>query len=687
MKDAIFIKGARANNLKNIDVEIPRGKLVVITGISGSGKSSLAFDTLYAEGHRRFAESLSSFARQFLGRMSRPAVDFITGIPPAIAVKQGVTTSNPRSTIGTTTEINDYVRVLFAKIGHIYSPVSGVEVKCDTAKGVVDYLLTLKEKNALVAARIDWNGYEKVEKLMLLKESGFNRVVDYSTGEIYRIDDVLTRKVTPDYDSLALLVDRLMLPESAADEEDFLARALDSVETAFSAGQGHIFAGAPSSFRPFSNILEADGIVFEKPTEDLFSYNSPIGACQTCGGYGKTIGIDESLVIPNQALSVYEGAIACWRGEVMKYFFDQLVDNAYKFDFPIHKPYRELTPEQKELLWTGNGYFTGINDFFDWVRKNKYKVQYNYMLNRYSGKTTCRDCGGSRLRKEALYVRILDKNIAEVMDMSIKDLVEFLSRFENELDPYDLSIADRPLKEIRQRLGYMLDVGLGYLTLNRASNTLSGGESQRINLVTSLGNNLVGSLYILDEPSIGLHSRDTQRLIGVLKKLRDLGNTVVVVEHDPEIIAAADHLIDIGPYAGIRGGEIVYQGPPFAALGADAPEADRSITWQYLSGARKQYLPETKHISKSFIEVTGACENNLKNIDVKFPLKSLVVVTGVSGSGKSSLVGDILYPALYRQINQMGDRPGAFRSLEGDVNKISAVEYVDQNPIGKSSRS
>lgn len=686
VKDSIFIKGARANNLKNIDLEIPRGKFVVITGVSGSGKSSLAFDTLYAEGHRRFAESLSSFARQFLGRVPKPAVDYITGIPPAIAVEQKINTVNSRSTIATTTEIYSYLQILFAKIGHTFSPVTGSEVVCDTERSVLEYILTLTSGTfALIAARLQISDDNATETFLSLKENGYTRVVDGETGEIYRIDDILSHKVShAGYDTLALLIDRLRVV--GGDDGDFTSRTLDSLRTAFEAGQGHIFCGVPERLRHFSNIFEADGITFERPTENLFSYNSPLGACPVCGGFGNIVGIDENLVIPNPTLSVFDGAVACWRGELMKYFKDELVDNAYKFDFPIFKPYKDLTHAEKNLLWRGNEHFTGIDGFFDWVNKNRYKIQFKYMQSRYSGKTTCRECGGTRLRKEALYVRIGGKNIAELMSMQIRDLAAFFDTLA--LDDYERELAAVPLNEIRDRLRCIVDVGLGYLTLDRASATLSGGESQRINLVKVIGNNLVGSMYVLDEPSIGLHSCDTQRLIAVLRRLRDLGNTVVVVEHDREIIAAADHIIDFGPMAGSYGGEVVYQGPPAIQNPAEFDwKGNRSLTLEYLAGRRKGYLPQAKHQPKYYIEVEGACQNNLNNLSVRFPLRCLVAVTGVSGSGKSSLVGDILYPALNRHINQLGEAFGAFKQISGDLKRITAVEYVDQNPIGKSSRS
>lgn len=676
-KKEIQIRGARVNNLQNIDLDIPLGKLVVITGISGSGKSSLAFDTLFAEGQRRFSESLSSFARQFLGRMSKPDVDLVSGIPPAIAIEQKTTTRNPRSTVGTTTEIYDHLRLLFARIGKTYSPVSGREVQCDTARSVVEHITALQPgSTALVMAEIAWREGNRIEKLLGLKEEGFTRLADRE-GHVARMEEALQDIGAFDGEWM-LLVDRL----TVASDEDTVSRALDSVQTAFSRGGGRISVwNAEAGIRDFSSLFEADGIHFEEPTEHLFSYNSPLGACPECGGYGKTTGIDESLVVPDPTLSVYQGAIACWRGEVMKQLNDELVMNAYKFDFPIHKPYIELSPEQKRALWEGNEYITGIKPFFKWVESQRYKIQYKYMLSRYSGKTTCPACGGARLRPEALYVKVGGKNIHELMTMPVGELAAFFDSLV--LDAYDRAVAERPLREIRSRLGYICEVGLSYLTLNRASNTLSGGESQRISLVSALGNNLVGSMYILDEPSIGLHERDTQRLIGVLKRLRDLGNTVIVVEHDRHIIEAADQLIDIGPLAGVEGGKIIFQG----TIAEGLENGVQSLTLDYLSGRRKIPVPPHKRKWKYALEVVGARENNLKNITVRFPLRCLTVVTGVSGSGKSSLVGDILHPAIYRSINQVGAKPGIHQELRGDLGKVVSVEYIDQNPIGKSSRS
>ena len=700
----IHIKNAEANNLKGIDVDIPRNRLTVITGVSGSGKTSLAFDTLFAEGQRRFAESLSSFARQFLGRMSKPPVESISGIPPAIAIEQRVNTRNPRSTVGSTTEIYDYLRVLFAKIGRTYSPVTGEEVRCDTVASVMERLHSLaaslpagdpsdEEYSSgicFILADIHWEDEAcRVERLLNLKEEGFSRLYILPSGDnagrMEKIDSLLADISRAEGREVALMVDRIPFDSSTFADEETENRVMDSVRTAFDKGDGHITcAFSPAvdghALLRFSSLFEADGMQFSEPTEWMFNYNSPVGACPVCGGLGKIIGIDESLVIPNQALSVYQDAVACWKGEVMKYFKEEVLANADKFGFPVHTPYKDLTAKQKSDLWNGNKYITGIYPFFKELEAKRYKIQNKYMISRYSGKTVCRECGGSRLRREALYVRIGGRNIHELMTMSIKDLIAFFDSLQ--LTAYEEKIAARALKEIRDRLEYIDHVGLSYLTLSRASNTLSGGESQRISIVCSLGNSLTGSMYILDEPSIGLHSRDTGRLIEVIKRLRDLGNTVIVVEHDEEIIRSADWLIDIGPRAGKHGGEVVYCGPPPAT---DISEADasallaawpRSLTLEYLLGRKK--------IS---IEVCDACENNLKNIDVRFPLNVMTAVIGVSGSGKSTLVGDILYPALNRMINQVGARPGSFRELRGDLDRISSVEFVDQNPIGRSSRS
>ena len=739
----IRIKGARVNNLKGIDVEIPRDKFVVITGVSGSGKSSLAFETLFAEGQRRFAESISSFARQFLGRMSKPDVESITGIPPAIAIEQKVNTRNPRSTVGTTTEIYDYLRVIFAKIGRTYSPVSGEEVVCDSMESVMGYLA---DKGGTLYLMADLRWYEeqyRIEKLLNLKEEGFSRVYiahgnGQGLGEILRIDALLSS--IDDYAgrNVMLLVDRIALEVGSTGDDEVAARLMDSIKSAFDKGEGNIYtvlqSGENVAVRRFSSLFEADGMRFDKPEEWMFNFNSPLGACPVCGGLGQIIGIDESLVIPNAALSVYQDAIACWRGNTMSYFKEQLVLNAHKFDFPIHTPYNLLTPEQKRVLWEGNEHFFGINDFFRELEAKRYKIQNKYMISRYSGRTVCRECGGHRLKKEAMYVKVGGKSIADLMDMTIGELSLFFKGLV--LTDYEKAIASRALNEITLRLTCLEDVGLSYLTLGRRSNTLSGGESQRVNLVSCLGNSLTGSMYVLDEPSVGLHQRDTQRLISVLKRLRDLGNTVIVVEHDEEIIRAADWLIDIGPHAGVHGGEIVYQGPPptcpdltssqsdqshptpFGCLSHSAPTSEEnghengtfhaqttsktanghenrqfcaqtshSLTLQHLTGEKSIPIPEKKRGWGYYIEVFGACENNLKNIDVKFPLRVMTAVIGVSGSGKSTLVGDILYPAISRHLSQTGPKPGAHRELGGDLDRISSIEYVDQNPIGKSSRS
>lgn len=701
----IIVRRAKVNNLKDVTVEIPRGKFVVITGISGSGKSSLAFDTLFAEGQRRFAESLSSYARQFLGRMSKPDVELIEGIPPAIAIEQKVNTRNPRSTIATSTEIFDYLRMIFARIGRTYSPVTGEEVKCHTVNDVMAYLLDGQASAAYILSDLGWKGRDdKVELMLQLKEEGYSR---FFTDRVIRIEEVMQRAQDGDYPSeLYLLVDRVKLPAMAdglpvnmdgtpfpqTDWEDLQTRLHASVDTAFDKGAGTMYVRKENdgevSVRQFINRFEADGMKFEQPDEYLFSFNSPLGACPVCGGLGQIIGISEDLVVPDKSKTIYDGAIACWRGDKMGWFKDQLVRNAARYGIPIFEPYCNLSQEVKDLIWKGYAAGTeedsiiGINEFFRWVESNRYKIQYKYMLSRYSGRTVCHECGGSRLRKEALYVRVGGRNIHELLCMNVDALLDF---FENiSLSEYEHRIVSKAIDEIISRLKYIQDVGLGYLTLNRTSNTLSGGESQRINLVTALGSSLVGSLYILDEPSIGLHSRDTEKLISVLKRLRDLGNTVVVVEHDEEIMRAADLLIDIGPKAGINGGKIVYKG----VIGdyADPAGRDRSLTLQYLDGVRSRYT-RTKRKWTYSIQVDGAMEHNLKDINVAFPLGVLTVVTGVSGSGKSSLVGDILYPALYRHLNQAGAAPGTFRGLSGHIDRITQVEYVDQNPIGKSSRS
>ena len=685
----IIVRRAKVNNLKDVTVEIPRGKFVVITGISGSGKSSLAFDTLFAEGQRRFAESLSSYARQFLGRMSKPDVELIEGIPPAIAIEQKVNTRNPRSTIATSTEIYDYLRMIYARIGRTYSPITGEEVKCHTTNDVLEYISQQDGCAIYILAELNWSSRtDKVELMLQLKEEGYSR---FFTDRAIRIEDMMRRAEEGDYpEELYLLVDRLKLPSS---DEDLQTRLHASIDSAFDKGDGTLYIrkevpGEKPVMKQFINRFEADGMEFTRPDEYLFSFNSPLGACPVCGGLGKIIGISEDLVVPDKSKSIYDGAIACWRGDKMGWFKDQLIKNSVKYNIPIFEPYCNLSQEVKELIWKGRKAETeedsviGLDEFFKWVEANRYKIQYKYMLNRYSGRTVCSECGGSRLRKEALYVKVGGKNIHELLCMNVSALLDFLRNIE--LDPNEHKIADKAIEEIISRLEYIEDVGLGYLTLNRTSNTLSGGESQRINLVTALGSSLVGSLYILDEPSIGLHPRDTERLIAVLKRLRDIGNTVVVVEHDEEIMRAADLLIDIGPKAGVNGGEIVFSGT--ITDGVENGENEDSLTLQYLGGKRKRYVRKKRTWDYSIV-VEGAMEHNLKDINVKFPLGVLTVVTGVSGSGKSSLVGDILYPALYRHLNQAGAPPGTFRGLSGNLDRITQVEYVDQNPIGKSSRS
>lgn len=676
----IVIKGARVNNLKNIDMEIPRSRLVVVTGVSGSGKSSLAFDTLFAEGQRRYAESLSSYARQFLGRMSKPDVDRIEGIPPAIAIEQKVITRNPRSTVATTTEIYDYLRLIFARIGRTYSPVSGREVQASTVSDVLNAIEASGAKTLYILADVGWDRREdKVELMLSLKEQGYSR---FFSDAVVRIEDVMCSAGEGEYpERLYLLLDRLKAP---FDRDRLIA----SVSEAFSQGGGDMLINADGVMQAFCDRFEMDGIKFRRPDEYLFSFNSPLGACPTCGGLGKVIGISEDLVVPDKSRSIYDGAIACWRGEKMGWFKDRLVAVSGRYGIDIFTPWCNLPQEQRDIIWNGHSVegddesIIGVREFFDWVETQRYKIQYKYMLSRFSGKTSCQDCGGSRLRKEALYVRVGGRNIAEVLDMNVDEALAWCDSLE--LSETEKKVAEEPLKETVDRLRCIRDVGLSYLTLSRTCNTLSGGENQRINLVTALGSSLVGSMYILDEPSIGLHPRDTERLIGVLKRLRDIGNSVIVVEHDADIIKAADVLVDMGPLAGSEGGEVVFEG----SVSDDIPEevVKRSLTLQYMSGSKRMYTREKRDWRYS-VDVQGAMEHNLKDITVKFPLGVLTVVTGVSGSGKSSLVGDILYPALYRHINESGDLPGTFRGLGGDVERIDRVEYVDQNPIGKSTRS
>lgn len=652
--------------------------------MSGSGKSSLAFDTLYAEGQRRYVESLSAYARQFLGRMAKPEVDFITGLPPAIAVEQKVKTRNSRSTVGTSTEIYDYLRKLYARIGKTISPISGVEVKKHQVADVKAYVEKLPLNTmCLLLTPIRFDGIEDFRiKLQSLLLQGFNRV--FVQDEICRIDALSSLQEAPQ--EAFLVVDRLVVTLDSA----FYSRLADSIETAFSQGDGLAYVVSLDAHkkvvekREFSNAFTADGMVFEEPTEQLFSFNNPLGACPTCEGFGSVIGIDENLVIPNKSLSVYEGAVACWRGEKMGVDLQLLIKHAAKFDFPIHKPYYQLTESQKRLLWTGNQYFEGLNAFFDFLKQNQYKIQYRVMLSRYRGKTICPDCKGARLRKEALYVQVGGKNIAELVSMPIVQLKQFFDTLQ--LDVYEATAAQRLIVEIKKRVQCLMDVGLDYLTLNRASSTLSGGESQRINLVSSLGSSLVGSLYVLDEPSIGLHPRNTDLLIKVLRQLQQLGNTVVVVEHDYSIMKAADYLIDIGPKAGRLGGEVVWQGSPQEGI-AQRQKHPQSATLRYLAGCAEQMQERTPRKWSNYIEVIGATQHNLKNINVRFPLGVLTVVTGVSGSGKSTLVRDVLYTAMQRHLGQAVEKVGSLGALQGSLHLVDSIELVDQNPIGKSSRS
>lgn len=696
----IIIKGARVHNLKNLDLAIPKNKLIVVTGMSGSGKSSLAFDTLFAEGQRRYVESLSAYARQFLGRMNKPEVDYIKGIAPAIAIEQKVITSNPRSTVGTSTEIYDYLKLLFARIGRTYSPVSGQEVTRETVASVVDQALQFPPDTVInVLCPLPVNPNRSLfEELTVLLQKGFVRVkyqgsyvkIETLAGQLSseaggvpaeRVSSAGSpagqQKRPAQENEVQIVIDRVRLDA----EEETAHRLADSVQTAFFEGRGDCFLEVEGVSRHFSDRFELDGIPFEEPSPNFFSFNNPYGACRRCEGYGKVIGIDPDLVIPDKSRSVYDGAIAPWRGEKMGEWLQKLVKNSLKFDFPIHRSYSDLTPEQQELLWTGNEYFKGINDFFEDLEQHTYKIQYRVMLSRYRGKTTCPDCRGTRLRLDAAYVRINGRSISDVVLMPLDEALAFFEGLE--LEAHEQAIASRVLAEIVTRLHFLTDVGLSYLTLNRLSNTLSGGESQRINLASSLGSSLVGSIYVLDEPSIGLHPRDTQRLIGVLKALRDVGNTVVVVEHEQEMMEAADYLIDIGPEAGINGGELVFQGN-FEEILADG----NSLTGKYLSGREFIPVPASRRKWRDSVVVNGARENNLKNINVRFPLHVFTVVTGVSGSGKTSLVKRILYPALQKAIgNYSGEQTGLYDSLTGDISQIEQVEMVDQNPIGRSSRS
>ncbi len=678
LKQEIHIKGARVHNLKNVEIRIPRDQMVVVTGLSGSGKSSLAFDTLYAEGQRRYVESLSAYARQFLGRIDKPDVDLIHGIPPAVALEQRVNTRNPRSTVGTSTEIYDYIKLLYSRIGRTYSPVSGKEVRRHNVSDVVDYLVQQPEgQRRVILSTVCLNSEKEIDyQLDLFIEQGMTRaLVD---GRLTELEELKGGKPDPSLYIVDLVVDRIVVSR----REESVSRFGDSVQTALQMGHGHCTVWDPETGlkEEFSTRFEADGMEFEEPSEHLFSFNNPVGACPVCEGYGKVMGIDEDLVVPDKRLSVYEDAIVCWKGEKMKKWKERLVSRADEFGFPIHTPFYRLTEEQRRLLWTGNRYFKGLNRFFEHLEEKKYKIQYRVMLSRYRGRTVCPECGGSRLRKEAGYVRVGEKTISELVRMPVSELSRFFSQID--LEPGERKITDRLLKEIGSRLRFLVNVGLGYLTLNRLSSTLSGGESQRINLATSLGSSLVGSLYILDEPSIGLHSRDTNRLIRVLRELQQLGNTVLVVEHDEEIIRAADHLIDMGPMAGRHGGEVVFQGDHSELL-----KEERSLTARYLNGLESIPVPEARRKWSNYLELKGARENNLKGIDVKFPLHILTVVTGVSGSGKSSLVSSVLFPALNKYLHGAGEKPGRHDLLGGDLHLVDRVEFVDQNPIGKSSRS
>ncbi len=678
-KEYIIIKGAKVHNLKEVDIAIPQKKFVVITGLSGSGKSSLAFDTLYAEGQRRYVESLSAYARQFLGKIDKPEVDYIKGISPAIAIEQKVNTRNPRSTVGTTTEIYDYLKLLFARIGKTYSPVSGKQVKRHSVTDVVDFILSLPDgTKAYLLAPINIKKDTTLQdRLKLFIQQGFSRIK--VNGKVERIEPYLESLDKASKEQPYLLIDRFAVEH---DDGEFASRLADSVQTTFFEGESECVVELADDGKvyTFSNRFEEDGILFEKPSINFFSFNNPYGACKKCEGFGSIIGIDADLVVPDKSKSVYDDAVVCWRGETMSKFKEQLVKTAYQFDFPIHKPYYDLTPEHKALLWTGNKHFQGLDDFFKMLEENSYKIQYRVMLSRYRGKTACPDCRGTRLRKDANYVKINGTSISDLVLMSIGDLKDWFANLE--LNEYDSAVAKRLLVEINSRLQYLCDVGLSYLTLNRTSNSLSGGESQRINLASSLGSSLVGSMYILDEPSIGLHPRDTDRLIKVLRSLNKIGNTVIVVEHDEEIMRAADQIIDMGPEAGAHGGSVVFQGDHNALA-----KEDKSLTARYLNGLDVIELPKEKRKAKEFITLKGVRHHNLKNVEANFPLKTMTVVTGVSGSGKSSLVSEVLYPALKKIHGGYAGKTGEMDKLEGAYDKIQAIEFIDQNPIGRSSRS
>lgn len=675
-KEFIIIKGAKLHNLKNIDVVIPRNKLVVITGLSGSGKSSLAFDTLYAEGQRRYVESLSAYARQFLGRLDKPKVDYIKGIAPAIAIEQKVNSTNPRSTVGTSTEIYDYLKLLYARIGKTISPISGQEVKKHSVTDVVDFVKSQdNNKKLLLLAPITLEGKRTVkEKISILQQQGFSRIkID---EKVLKINEVEPQNISKNT-KLSIVVDRIVVK----DDEDFYNRLADSIQNAFYEGKGELSIEDVTSDgkTTFNNKFELDGMLFTEPSVHLFSFNNPLGACPKCEGYGDIIDIDEALVIPNTGLSMYEGAVAPWSGDTLSWYKREFITHAHKFDFPVHTPYFELTEDQKNTIWNGNSYVSGINEFFETVKSKAYKIQNRVLLSRYRGRTRCPECKGRRLKKEATYVKINDVDITQLVDLPVNEVQSFFNDLK--LNEHDKMVGDRLLKEIKNRLQFLMNVGLTYLTLNRKSNTLSGGESQRINLATSLGSSLVGSMYILDEPSIGLHSKDNEQLIDVLKDLRDLGNTVIVVEHDEDLMKAADYIIDIGPEAGTLGGELVAEGTYKQILKAN------SLTSQYLSGKTEISIPKQRRLTKSYIEIKGARENNLRNIDVKVPLDCFAAITGVSGSGKSTLVKKILYPAMIKHNGGYGTKAGQFDGISGSFKHIKHTEYVDQNPIGRSSRS
>ncbi len=672
----IEIHGARANNLKNIDLTLPQGKLIVVTGLSGSGKSSLVFDTIFAEGQRRYVESMSSYARQFLGRMSKPDVDYIHGLAPAVAIEQKVNTSNPRSTVGTQTEIYEYLKLMFARIGRTYSPVSGVEVRRHSVSDVADYILALPEgTRAMILAPLDDTKERPLRsQLEILHQEGYQRVM--VKGTVLRIEDTDGMELG---DRIHLVIDRI---EVHAHDDEQGARVAESIQSAFFEGRGTCVVDADGHEAEFSNRFEADGITFEKPNPNFFSFNNPYGACPTCQGYGNIIGIDENLVVPNKSRSVYDNAVVCWNGDKMQDVKREFIRHAAVIGFPIHMPYYKLTQEEKDILWHGDGTWEGIDGFFRWVESQSYKIQYRVMLARYRGRTVCPECHGHRLRKDAEYVKVDGHSISELVEMPVEELQRWLGELDSRLTPAELKTTERLLAELRSRTAYLVDVGLGYLTLSRESRSLSGGESQRINLATSLGSSLVGSMYILDEPSIGLHSRDTERLIGVLRRLRDLGNTVIVVEHDEDIIRAADYLVDIGPEAGRLGGEVVFCGIP-----KDLKKAKRSLTAEYLLGKQSIPVPKERRKWRDRISIHGAYANNLKNVDVDIPLGVLTVVTGVSGSGKSTLIRRVLYDVMQRRMEGNSDYVGACVALDGDVNRVSAVEMVDQNPIGRSTRS